>query len=208
MSIHALTSVKITENIRETALNLSRNSFNNQAFLLKNTDFMATLTILNYPDPRLHAVAKPVQEVNATIQCLVDDMAETMYAAPGIGLAATQVNQHIQLILIDTSKEQNDLLVLINPKIVVKSGTQDYEEGCLSVPGVYETVTRAEKITVEALDKQGKKFKLNAEGLLAVCIQHEMDHLLGKVFVEYLSPLKRNRIKTKMIKLSREKVKS
>ena len=166
---------------------------------------MATLTILNYPDPRLHTVAKPITDVNAVIQRLVDNMAETMYAAPGIGLAATQVNQHIQLIVIDTSKEQNDLLVLINPKIVVKSGTQDYEEGCLSVPGVYETVARAEKITVEALDKQGKKFKLNAEGLLSVCIQHEMDHLLGKVFVEYLSPLKRNRIKNKMLKLSRGK---
>lgn len=168
---------------------------------------MATLTILNYPDPRLHMVAKPVKEVNIDIHHLINNMAETMYAAPGIGLAATQVNQHVQLILIDISKEQNDLLVLINPKIVVKSGTQDYEEGCLSVPGVYEMVTRAEKITVEALDKQGKKFKLNAEGLLAVCIQHEMDHLLGKVFVEYLSPLKRNRIKAKMIKQNREKAK-
>jgi peptide deformylase len=166
---------------------------------------MAQLTILNYPDPRLHTVAKPVQVVDAAIQRLVSDMAETMYAAPGIGLAATQVNQHIQLILVDTSKEQNDLQVFINPKIVAKSGEQDYEEGCLSVPGVYETVTRAEKITVEALDRQGKKFKLNAEGLLAVCIQHEMDHLLGKVFVEYLSPLKRNRIKNKMVKLSRGK---
>lgn len=166
---------------------------------------MATLTILNYPDPRLHTVAKPVQEVNAAIRRLVDDMAETMYAAPGVGLAATQVNQHVQLIVIDTSKKQNDLLVLINPKIIIKSGVQDYEEGCLSVPGVYETVTRAEKITVEALDKQGKKFKLNAESLLSVCIQHEMDHLLGKVFVEYLSPLKRNRIKNKMLKLSRGK---
>ncbi len=166
---------------------------------------MATLTILNYPDPRLHTVAKPVLAVNAFVMRLVDDMAETMYAAPGVGLAATQVNEHIQLIVIDTSKEQNDLLVLINPKIVVKSGTQDYEEGCLSVPGIYETVTRAEKITLEALDKQGKKFKLNADGLLSVCIQHEMDHLLGKVFVEYLSPLKRNRIKNKMLKLSREK---
>ncbi len=166
---------------------------------------MATLAILNYPDLRLHMVAKPVQEIDAAIRRLVDDMAETMYAAPGVGLAATQVNQHVQLIVIDTSKEQNDLLVLINPKIVVKSGAQDYEEGCLSVPGVYESVTRAEKITVEALDKQGKKFKLNAEGLLSVCIQHEMDHLLGKVFVEYLSPLKRNRIKNKMLKLSRGK---
>ena len=166
---------------------------------------MATLTILNYPDPRLHTVAKPVKEVNAEIARLIADMAETMYAAPGIGLAATQVDQHIQLIVIDTSKEQNDLLVLINPKIVVKSGLQDFEEGCLSVPGVYEMVTRAEQITVEALDRQGKKFKLIAEGLLAVCIQHEMDHLLGKVFVEYLSPLKRNRIKTKMVKLQRDR---
>ena len=166
---------------------------------------MATLTILNYPDPRLHTVAKPVKEVNAEITRLIADMAETMYAAPGIGLAATQVDQHIQLIVIDTSKVQNDLLVLINPKIVVKSGLQDFEEGCLSVPGVYEMVTRAEQITVEALDRQGKKFKLNAEGLLAVCIQHEMDHLLGKVFVEYLSPLKRNRIKTKMVKLQRDR---
>ncbi len=166
---------------------------------------MAILTILNYPDPRLHTVAKPVQKVNMEIQRLVGDMAETMYAAPGIGLAATQVNQHIQLILVDTSKEQNDLQVFINPKIVAKSGEQDYEEGCLSVPGIYENVTRAEKITVEALDAKGKKFKLNADGLLAVCIQHEMDHLLGKVFVEYLSPLKRNRIKNKMVKLSRGK---
>ncbi len=166
---------------------------------------MATLTILNYPDPRLHTVAKPVKDVNIEIRRLIADMAETMYAAPGIGLAATQVNQHIQLIVIDTSKDQNDLLVLINPKIVVKSGLQDFEEGCLSVPGVYEMVTRAEKITVEALDMQGKKFKLNTEGLLAVCIQHEMDHLLGKVFVEYLSPLKRNRIKTKMVKLQRDR---
>jgi peptide deformylase len=165
---------------------------------------MTTLTILNYPDPRLHKVAKPIAEVNNAIRNLVVDMAETMYAAPGIGLAATQVDQHIQLIVIDTSKEQNDLLVFINPKIVAKSGQKEYEEGCLSVPGVYETVTRAEKITVEALDKEGKLFTMDAEGLLAVCIQHEMDHLLGKVFVEYLSPLKRGRIKTKMLKHSRE----
>jgi peptide deformylase len=165
---------------------------------------MAKLTILNYPDPRLHTVAKPVKEVNDDIRKLIADMAETMYAAPGIGLAATQVNQHIQLILVDTSKEQNDLQVFINPKIVAKTGLQEYEEGCLSVPGIYETVTRAEKITVEALDANGKKFKLNANGLLAVCIQHEMDHLLGKVFVEYLSPLKRNRIKAKMLKHARE----
>ena len=165
---------------------------------------MAKLTILNYPDPRLHTIAKPVQAVNDDIRKLIADMSETMYDAPGIGLAATQVDQHIQLLLVDTSKEQNDLQVFINPKIVAKNGEQDYEEGCLSVPGVYETVTRAEKITVEALDANGKKFKLNAEGLLSVCIQHEMDHLLGKVFVEYLSPLKRNRIRAKMQKHNRE----
>ncbi len=165
---------------------------------------MTSLTILNYPDPRLHKVAKPVSDVNDEIRQLIEDMAETMYAAPGIGLAATQVDRHIQLIVIDTSKEQNDLLVLINPKIVAKSGQQEYEEGCLSVPGVYETVTRAEKITVEALDRNGDKFKMDVDGLLAVCIQHEIDHLLGKVFVEYLSPLKRNRIKTKLVKHARE----
>ena len=166
---------------------------------------MAILSILNYPDARLHTVAKPVKEVSAGIRRLIADMAETMYAAPGIGLAATQVNEHIQLIVIDTSREQNDLQVFVNPKITKKSGSQDYEEGCLSVPGVYESMTRAEMITVEALDKDGKKFTLDAEGLLSVCIQHEMDHLLGKVFVEYLSPLKRNRIKTKMVKLSKDR---
>lgn len=166
---------------------------------------MAILDILNYPDPRLHTVAKPVKEVDATIRRLINDMAETMYAAPGIGLAATQVNHHIQLIVIDTSTEKNNLMVFINPKIIAKSGEQDYEEGCLSVPGVYESVTRAENITVEALDKDGKKFTLDADGLLSVCIQHEMDHLLGKVFVDYLSPLKRNRIKTKMVKLQRDR---
>ena len=165
---------------------------------------MTQLAILNYPDPRLHTVAKPVKEVSAEIQRLIADMSDTMYAAPGIGLAATQVDQHIQLILVDTSKEQNDLQVFINPKITAKNGLQDFEEGCLSVPGVYETVTRAETITVDALDGHGKKFKLNATGLLSVCIQHEMDHLLGKVFVEYLSPLKRNRIKSKMLKHNRE----
>lgn len=165
---------------------------------------MALLTILNYPDPRLHTVAKPVTTFDANLKRFVQDMQETMYAAPGIGLAATQVNQHVQLIVIDTSKEQNDLLVLINPKILSQSGTQTYEEGCLSVPGIYETVTRAEQITVQAQDVDGNAFKLDADGLLSVCIQHEMDHLKGKVFVEYLSPLKRNRIKTKMIKHARE----
>lgn len=166
---------------------------------------MAILDILNYPDPRLHTVAKPVKEVDTHIRRLIQDMAETMYAAPGIGLAATQVNQHIQLIVIDTSETKDRLQVFVNPKIVAKSGSQDYEEGCLSVPGIYESVTRAEKITVEALDGEGKSFTLEADGLLSVCIQHEMDHLLGKVFVEYLSPLKRNRIKTKMVKLQRDR---
>lgn len=166
---------------------------------------MAILDILNYPDPRLHTVAKPVKEVNATVRRLIDDMAETMYAAPGIGLAATQVNQHIQLLLVDTSETKDQLQVFINPKILKRDGEQVYEEGCLSVPGIYETVTRAEKILVEALDKDGKKFTLEAHGLLSVCIQHEMDHLLGKVFVEYLSPLKRNRIKNKMLKQHRGK---
>jgi peptide deformylase len=165
---------------------------------------MTKLAILNYPDPRLHKVAKPVQEVNAEIRRLVEDMAETMYGAPGIGLAATQVDRHIQLIVIDVTKEQNNLQVFINPKIIETSGTKEYEEGCLSVPGVYDMVTRAEKVTVEALDANGKTFTVKAEGLLAVCIQHEMDHLLGKVFVEYLSPLKRTRIKTKMLKHVRE----
>jgi peptide deformylase len=165
---------------------------------------MATLTIINYPDPRLHTVAKPVLAVNDEIRQLVSDMAETMYAAPGIGLAATQVDQHIQLIVIDTTKEQNNLQVFINPKIVAKSGLTEYEEGCLSVPGVYETVTRAENVRVEALDENGKKFTLDADDLLAICIQHEIDHLLGKVFVEYLSPLKRNRIRKRLIKLARE----
>ena len=133
---------------------------------------MATLTIINYPDPRLHTVAKPVLAVNDEIRQLVSDMAETMYAAPGIGLAATQVDQHIQLIVIDTTKEQNNLQVFINPKIVAKSGLTEYEEGCLSVPGVYETVTRAENVRVEALDENGKKFTLDADDLLAICIQH------------------------------------
>ncbi len=164
---------------------------------------MAILNILQYPDPRLYTVAKPVDKVDAKIQKLIDDMAETMYEAPGIGLAATQVNVHEQIIVIDTSENKKKLQVFINPKISTKSGSQDYDEGCLSVPGVYETVTRAESIVVEALDRNGKPFKIEADGLLAVCIQHEMDHLLGKVFVQYLSPLKQNRIKTKMQKMQR-----
>jgi peptide deformylase len=164
---------------------------------------MAILDILNYPDRRLHTVAKPVKVVDAQLRRLIADMAETMYAAPGIGLAATQVNQHIQLLLVDISETKDQLQVFINPKILEKDGEQVYEEGCLSVPGVYESVTRAEKILVEALDAQGEKFQLEAHGLLSVCIQHEMDHLLGKVFVEYLSPLKRTRIKNKLLKQQR-----
>lgn len=164
---------------------------------------MPILEILHYPDPRLHTVAKPVKAVDASIRRLIDDMAETMYAAPGIGLAATQVNQHIQLLIIDTSESKDQLQVFINPKIIAKEGVQEYEEGCLSVPGIYDNVTRAEKVTVEALDIDGKAFTLEADGLLSVCIQHEIDHLLGKVFVEYLSPLKRNRIKNKMLKQRR-----
>ena len=165
---------------------------------------MAILDILNYPDPRLHTVAKPVKELNASVRLLIDDMSETMYSAPGIGLAATQVNQHLQLIIIDTSETKDCLQVFINPRIIEKSGEQDYEEGCLSVPGIYESVTRAAKVKVEALGRDGKAFTLEAEGLLSICIQHEMDHLLGKVFVEYLSPLKRNRIKNKMLKQQRD----
>jgi peptide deformylase len=166
---------------------------------------MALLDILNYPDPRLHTVAKPIKNVDSALKRFIDDMAETMYEAPGIGLAATQVNHHIQLIVIDTSETKDDLLVLINPKITHKDGEQQFDEGCLSVPGVYETVTRAQHITVEALGRDGKPYTLKAEGLLSVCIQHEMDHLLGKVFIEYLSPLKRNRIKNKMLKLARSR---
>jgi peptide deformylase len=166
---------------------------------------MAILDILNYPDPRLHTVAAPVKTVDAAIRRLVDDMAETMYAAPGIGLAATQVNVHQQVIVIDISEDKRDLKVFINPRIVNACGKQQYEEGCLSVPGVYETVTRAENITVEAIGRDGQTFMLDADGLLAVCIQHEMDHLLGKVFVEYLSPLKQSRIKNKMKKRQRDR---
>ena len=164
---------------------------------------MAILDILNYPDARLYTVAKPVSQVDAKIQRLIDDMAETMYDAPGIGQAATQVDVHLQIIVIDTSEAKNKLQVFINPKVKTKTGTQEYEEGCLSVPGVYENVTRAETVVIEALDRNGKPFTLEADGLMAVCIQHEMDHLLGKVFVQYLSPLKQNRIKTKMQKMQR-----
>lgn len=165
---------------------------------------MAILTILHYPDTRLHTVAKPVVQVDERIKQLVNDMAETMYCAPGIGLAATQVNVHERVIVMDLSEEKNNLQVFINPEIFVKEGETEYEEGCLSVPGIYERVTRAEKVKVRALDKQGVPFELEAEGLLAICIQHEIDHLNGKVFVEYLSSFKQNRIKTKLKKQERK----
>jgi peptide deformylase len=165
---------------------------------------MAKLDILHYPDARLHTVAKPVAAVDARIQKLVDDMAETMYAAPGIGLAATQVNVHERVIVIDISETHDELRVLINPEIVAQSGREESEEGCLSVPGIFDKVTRAERVTVRALDRAGQSFELTADGLLAVCIQHEMDHLMGKVFVDYLSGLKRNRIKSKLLKQARE----
>jgi peptide deformylase len=165
---------------------------------------MARLDILHYPDARLHTVARPVKAVDDRIRKLVDDMAETMYAAPGIGLAATQVNVHERVVVIDISETHDQLRVFINPEIVARSGTEESEEGCLSVPGVFDKVTRAERVTVRALDRDGKPFELDADGLLAVCIQHELDHLVGKVFVDYLSSLKRNRIKTRLLKQARE----
>lgn len=166
---------------------------------------MALLPILCYPDPRLHKVAKPIATVDDRIQTLVTHMLETMYDAKGIGLAATQVDVHERLIVIDVSEERDQPIVLINPELVWKSSeTHLNEEGCLSVPGIYDGVVRFDAVHVGALDSNGQHRTIEAEGLLAVCIQHEMDHLSGKVFVEYLSPLKRNRIKTKMIKAQRD----
>ena len=165
---------------------------------------MSILNVLRYPDERLNTVASSVQEVSADIRQLVDDLAQTMYAAPGIGLAATQVDVHKQIIVIDISDTRDDLKVFINPVLVRAEGETEREEGCLSVPGVYDKVRRAERISVEALDRSGMPYRLDAEGLLAVCIQHEMDHLKGKVFVEYLSHLKRTRIRAKMKKMLRE----
>lgn len=161
---------------------------------------MALLPILRYPDPRLKKVAEPVVRVDDGIRRLARDMAETMYEAPGIGLAATQVNVHRQLVVIDVSESRDQLLVLINARILDAQGAQEGEEGCLSVPGIYDKVERAERVTVEYLDLEGKQCRLEAEGLLAVCIQHELDHLKGKVFVDYLSQLKQTRIKTKLAK--------
>ena len=166
---------------------------------------MALLPILTYPDRRLHTVAKPVADVDARIQQLVQDMLETMYDANGIGLAASQVDVHERVIVIDVSQERKQALVLINPELVWTSPeTHLNEEGCLSVPGIYDGVTRHNAVHVQARDHQGQSRVIEAKELLAVCIQHEMDHLMGKVFVEYLSPLKRNRIKTKMLKAQRE----
>ena len=166
---------------------------------------MTQLTILRYPDPRLHTVAKPVAAVDARLRQLAADMFETMYAAAGIGLAATQVNVHERLIVIDVSENRDQPLVLINPEITWASAeTRVGEEGCLSVPGIYDGVERSIAVKVQALDLDGKLQLHAAEGMLAVCIQHEMDHLMGKVFVEYLSPLKRNRIKTKLLKQQKD----
>ena len=164
---------------------------------------MSRLNILEYPDPRLHKIAVPVAAVNAEIRQLVRDMAETMYAAPGIGLAATQIDVHKRVIIIDVSENKNDLVALINPEIVTADGEAENEEGCLSVPGFFDRVRRAARIRVRALGVDGQWFERDAEGLLAVCIQHEMDHLIGKVFVEYLSPLKQQRLKNKAKKRQR-----
>ena len=164
---------------------------------------MPLLPILQYPDPRLHAVAAPVTRVDDKIRRLIKDMADTMYAAPGVGLAATQVDVHRRVIIVDISETHDQLKVFINPEIITRSGASDCAEGCLSVPGIFEKVQRAERIKVRALDTHGRFFELDAEALLAVCIQHEMDHLEGKVFVEYLSRLKQQRILAKLKKQQR-----
>lgn len=161
---------------------------------------MALLPILQYPDDRLHTIARPIAAVDDEIRSLIKDMADTMYAAPGVGLAATQVDVHKSMIIIDISETHDRLQIFINPEIIAASGSSDCEEGCLSVPGIFEKVPRAECITVRALDSRGRSFTLDADGLLAVCIQHEMDHLDGKVFIEYLSRLKRHRILAKLKK--------
>jgi len=164
---------------------------------------MPLLPILQYPDLRLHTVALPVTRVDDKIRRLLKDMADTMYAAPGVGLAATQVDVHRRVIIVDISETHDQLKVFINPEIIARSGVSDCAEGCLSVPGIFEKVQRAERITVRALDAHGRPFELDAEALLAVCIQHEMDHLEGKVFVEYLSRLKQQRILSKLRKQQR-----
>ena len=166
---------------------------------------MALLPILQYPDPRLHTVAKPVAQVDDRIRQLVDDMLETMYDAKGVGLAATQINVHERVVVIDTSEERNDPLVLINPEIIWTSDEMIvWEGGCLSVPTIYDKVDRHARVRVRALNRDGEPYEFEGEELLGVCVQHELDHLSGKVFVEYLSPLKRNRIKTKLVKRQRD----
>jgi len=165
---------------------------------------MAILNILRYPDARLHKLAAPVTVFDEGLKKLVADMAETMYAAPGIGLAATQVDVHKQVIVVDVSERHDSLVVLVNPEILEATGESDIEEGCLSVPGIYELVPRAERVKVRAYDQNGNPFTLEAQGLLAVCIQHEMDHLQGKVFVEHLSQLKQQRIRAKLAKQLRK----
>lgn len=162
---------------------------------------MTILNVLEYPDKRLRTKAKEVAVVDGKITALVDDMLETMYEYKGVGLAATQIDVHQRVIVIDVSEEKNDPLCLINPEIIAKTGVEESEEGCLSVPGFFENVERAEKVTIKALDKEGKAFEMDADELLSVCIQHEMDHLQGKLFVDYISPLKRQRIKVKLDKI-------
>lgn len=164
---------------------------------------MAKLTIIEFPDPRLRTLAQPIARVDDTLRTLIADMFETMYDAPGIGLAATQVNIHQRLLVLDVSESHTEPMVFINPEILSAEGRQTYQEGCLSVPGIFADVERFDQITVKALDRQGKRFELNADGLLAVCIQHEMDHLIGKLFVDYLSPLKRELVKKKLAKQRR-----
>lgn len=168
---------------------------------------MALLPILSFPDPRLRTKAKPVEKITDEIRTLASNMLETMYAAPGVGLAASQVDRHIELIVMDISEDKSQPLVFINPKVAPLSAeTAPYEEGCLSVPEVYDKVERPARVRIEALNLEGQTFTMDADGLLAVCIQHEMDHLNGKLFVDYLSPLKRQRIKDKLVKREREKV--
>jgi peptide deformylase len=188
-----VTRLKVKVFSEDSALNL----FNSQAI-------MAILDVLTFPDPLLHRTAETVKIIDNKVKKLVDDMAETMYEAPGIGLAATQVSELKRIMVIDISEEKNQLRVFINPEIIKKEGTAINEEGCLSVPGFYDKVERAETVMVTALDREGQRFTINASGLLAVCIQHEIDHLDGHVFVEYLSPLKANRIKNKLVKRQRE----
>jgi len=168
---------------------------------------MPVLEILHYPDPRLHKIAKPVAVVDDRIKKIVNDMAQTMYEAPGIGLAATQVDIHERIIVIDTSEERNQLMVFINPELIWASPEKkSWREGCLSVPEFFDEVERPDRIRIKALDQEGRSFEMEADGLLAVCLQHEMDHLQGKVFVEYLSPLKRSRISIKLKKRAKESV--